>query len=278
LGALLAEGANLSNPLAAHAPHFPARAKHVIYLHMVGGPSQLDLFDHKPELEKHDTQPCPREFIEGKRFAFLRGHPKIAASRYQFSHYGKSGQQLSELLPSLAKVADEIAVIRSMQTDEFNHGPAQLFLHTGFGRFGRPSFGSWVAYGLGSENENLPAYVVLLSGPLAGAGTNLWSAGFLSSIYQGVQFRSTGDPVLFLSNPEGHSPSDRRRVLGALSELNKVSRERIGDPEISTRIAQYEMAFRMQTSVPELADISRESAQTLELYGAQPGKPSFANN
>src|SRR5262245_48877530 len=283
LGSLLAEtlghtSTTTANPLAARKPHFPARAKQVIYLHMVGAPSQLDLFDHKPTLEKYDDKLCPQEFIEGKRFAFLRGHPKIAASKFKFSRHGQSGQTISELLPNLAKVADDITIINSMRTEEFNHGPAQLFLHTGFGRPGRPSFGSWVAYGLGSENENLPAYVVLLSGPLAGAGTSLWSTGFLPSIYQGVQFRSTGDPVLFLSNPQGHSRDDRRRVLDAVHSLNEHALTDVGDAEIATRIGQYEMAFRMQTAVPELADLSTESAQTLAMYGAQPGKPSFANN
>jgi hypothetical protein len=284
LGSLLAETfaqgapAKIVNPLAARKPMFPAKAKNVIYLHMVGAPSQLDLFDHKPMLEKFDNKPCPDSFLEGKRFAFLRGHPNIAASQYQFSKHGQSGQEISELLPHLAKISDDIAFIKTMHTDEFNHGPAQLFLHTGFGRPGRPSFGSWVTYGLGSENENLPAYVVLLSGPLAGAGTSLWSNGFLPSIYQGVQFRSSGDPVLFLSNPEGHSRADRRRMLDAISSLNQQSLDVVGDPEISTRIGQYEMAFRMQTAVPELADLSKESPQTLAMYGAEPGKTSFANN
>ena len=284
LGSLLAEafgqGATTKtpNPLAMRKPQFPARAKQVIYLHMVGAPSQLDMFDYKPMLEKYDDKLCPQEFIEGKRFAFLRGHPKIAASKFKFAQHGKSGQVISELLPNLTKVADDITIINSMRTDEFNHGPAQLFLHTGFGRPGRPSFGSWVTYGLGSENENLPAYVVLLSGPLAGAGTSLWSTGFLPSIYQGVQFRSSGDPVLFLSNPEGHSRADRRRLLDAVSSLNEHALADVGDPEIATRIGQYEMAYRMQTAVPELSDLSKESPQTLAMYGAKPGQASFANN
>jgi uncharacterized protein (DUF1501 family) len=284
LGTLLAQtfarGAapDPAKPLAPRAPHFNGRAKRVIYLHMVGAPSQLDLFDYKPALEKLDGQLCPPEFIEGKRFAFIRGHPKIAASTYKFSKYGASGQEISELLPNLAKIADDLAIVKSLHTDEFNHGPAQMFLHTGFGRPGRPSFGSWVTYGLGSENENLPAYVVLLSGPLAGAGTSLWSTGFLPSVFQGVQFRSTGDPVLFLSNPDGHSRDDRRRLLDAVQALNEDALTEVGDPEIATRINQYEMAFRMQMAVPELTDLSKESPETLALYGAQPGKASFANN
>jgi hypothetical protein len=284
LGSLLTESlfatspAGTRNPLAPRPPHFAPRAKRVIYLHMVGAPSQLDLFDHKPELEKYDGKPCPDEFIKGKRFAFLRGHPNIAASHQQFQRHGQSGAEMSELLPHLSKVADEIAIVKSLHTDEFNHAPAQLFLHTGFGRLGRPSFGSWVTYGLGSENQDLPAYVVMLSGPLAGAGTSLWSPGFLPSVHQGVQFRSSGEPVLFLNNPAGHSDGDRRRVLDTLQQLNQVQLADAGDPEIATRISQYEMAFRMQTSVPELMDISRESKQTLELYGAEPGKATFANN
>jgi hypothetical protein len=282
LGSLLAEsfGASASSPPSAsvRAPHFAPRAKRVIYLHMVGAPSQLDLFDSKPALLKYDGKPCPDEFIRGKRFAFLRGHPNIAASRFEFARHGRSGAELSSLLPHLAKVADELAIVKSLHTDEFNHAPAQLFLHTGFGRLGRPSFGSWVTYGLGSENQDLPAYVVLLSGPLAGAGTSLWSSGFLPSVHQGVQFRSSGEPVLFLRNPDGHSAGDRRRVLDTVQRLNQAQLADVGDPEITTRISQYEMAFRMQTSVPELMDMSRESQATLDLYGAQPGKTSFANN
>ena len=277
LGGLLGQalGAAGGAPLQTH---FAPRAKRVIYLHMVGAPSQLDLFDHKPALERYDGRPAPDEFIKGKRFAFLRGHPKIAASRHAFHRHGQSGAEISELLPHLAGVADELAFVKSLHTDEFNHAPAQLFLHTGFGRLGRPSMGSWVTYGLGSENADLPAYVVLVSGPLAGAGTSLWGPGFLPSVHQGVQFRSSGEPVLFLRNPEGHGPADRRRVLDTVRTLNEAQLADVGDPEIATRISQYEMAFRMQTSVPELMDISRESKETLELYGAQPGKASFANN
>jgi uncharacterized protein (DUF1501 family) len=284
LGSLLSESlfaarpSGTGNPHAARPPHFAPRAKRVIYLHMVGAPSQLDLFDHKPGLAKFDGQPCPEEFLQGKRFAFLRGHPTIGASRYRFARHGRSGAEISELLPHLAGVADDLTIVKSLHTDEFNHAPAQLFLHTGFGRLGRPSFGSWLTYGLGSENSDLPAYVVLLSGPLAGAGTSLWSSGFLPSVHQGVQFRSSGEPVLFLENPKGHSPADRRQVLDTGRALNEAQLADVGDPEIATRISQYEMAFRMQTSVPELMDISQESASTLALYGAQPGKASFANN
>jgi hypothetical protein len=267
-----------SNPLAPRLPHFAPKATNVIYLHMIGAPSQLDLFDHKPKLVEHDGRTCPRELLEGKRFAFIGDDMKLAGTRYKFARHGQCGHEISELLPHLSTVADDITILKGLHTEEINHAPAQMFLHTGFGRGGRPSFGSWVAYGLGSENEELPAYVVMLSGPAGGAGTSLWSTGFLPSVYQGVQFRSNGDPVLYLSNPKGHTAADRRRVLDALAELNQVRLTDVGDPEIATRISQYEMAFRMQASVPELMDLSGESQATLDLYGAAPGKVSFANN
>ncbi|HEY6167679.1 MAG TPA: DUF1501 domain-containing protein [Verrucomicrobiae bacterium] len=266
------------NPLAARHPHFAARAKRVIYLHMIGAPSQLDLFEQKPELVKRNGQTCPEELLKGKRFAFIGGEMKLSGSRYKFAKHGQSGHVMSELLPHLATVADDISFIHSLHTEEINHAPAQMFLHTGFGRGGRPSFGSWVSYGLGSENADLPAYVVLLSGPAGGAGTSMWSSGFLPSVYQGIQFRSTGEPVLFLTNPAGHGAADRRRVLDTVQELNQAQLADVGDPEIATRISQYEMAFRMQTSVPELMDIAKESPATLRMYGAKPGKASFANN
>jgi len=264
LGSLLNDSLFAAASSTTRAPHFAPRAKRVIYLHMVGAPSQLDLFDHKPALAPLDGKPCPDDFIKGKRFEFAR--------------HGHSGAQISSLLPHLATVADELAFVKSLHTDEFNHAPAQLLLHTGFGRPGRPSGGSWITYGLGSENSDLPAYVVLQSGPLAGAGTQLWSAGFLPSVHQGVQFRGSGEPVLFLDNPKNHSAADRRQVLDTVRALNHAQLADVGDPEIATRIEQYELAFRMQTSVPELMDISTESRATLELYGAEPGKASFANN
>ena len=276
--ALGAKPEGIENPLAARKPHFEPLAKNVIYLHMIGAPSHLDLYDYKPELVKHDGEACPDELTKGKRFAFIGKDLKLSGTQFKFSQHGKSGQTLSELLPNLGEVADELAVIRSLHTEEINHAPAQMFLHTGFGRGGRPSLGSWVTYGLGTENADLPAYVVMLSGPAGGAGTSTWSSGFLPSVYQGVQFRSTGDAVLYLSNPEGHSSSDRRRVLDAVREMNQAQLADVGDPEIATRISQYEMAYRMQSSVPELMDIHSESAETLELYGAEPGKASFANN
>lgn len=267
-----------SRPLAASPGHFPARVRSIIHLHMVGAPSQLDLFDPKPVLTKHHGKPCPKEYIEGKRFAFLRGHPRLLGSPFKFRPCGQSGIPLSELLPHLGTVVDRLAFVKTVRTTEFNHGPAQLFLHTGFPRFGRPSMGAWVTYGLGTENENLPAYVVLITGQVAGAGNALWGSGFLPSIYQGVEFRSSGDPVLFLSDPAGVTRRDRRAILDAVQQLNRRHLSLVADPEIETRIGQYELAFRMQTAVPELMDIRQEPRHILQMYGAQPGKPSFANN
>ena len=277
LGSLLAQDL----PAAANTfagPHFAPKAKHIIYLHMIGAPSQLDLFDHKPLLKKLDGQKCPEELTKGKRFAFIGGDLTLRGSEFQFKRHGQSGQELSELLPHLGSVADDICVVRSLHTNEINHAPAQMFLHTGFGQGGRPSMGAWVTYGLGSENRDLPSYVVMLSGPPGGAGSTLWSTGFLPSVYQGIQFRGSGEPVLFLSNPAGHGSSDRRRVLDAVKALNEQQLAAVGDPEIATRISQYEMAYRMQTSVPELMDITQESNVTLEMYGAKAGESSFANN
>jgi uncharacterized protein (DUF1501 family) len=277
LASLLAENAP-AHPLAPKAPQIPARAKRVIYMHMVGAPSQLDLFEHKPLLQQRDGDECPESLLKGKRFAFIGGAMTLAGSPFRFAKHGQSGLEISELLPHIASIADDIAVIKTLHTEEINHAPAQMFLHSGFGRPGRPGFGSWVTYGLGSEANDLPAYVTLLSGPLAGAGTSLWSSGFLPSVYQGVQFRSAGDPVLFLSDPPGQTRTDRRRIVDAVTTLNTARLADVGDPEIATRISQYEMAFKMQTSVPGLMDISQEPAEVLKLYGATPGKASFANN
>lgn len=278
LGGLLSREMPAAQDPGLTRPHFAPRAKNVIYLHMIGAPSQLDLYDDKPVLRKHDGQKCPDELLKGKRFAFIGGEMTLAGSEYRFARHGQSGAVMSELLPNLATVADELCLLKGMHTNEINHAPAQMFLHTGFGQGGRPSMGSWVTYGLGTDNRDLPSYVVLLSGPPGGAGTSLWSTGFLPSMYQGVPFRGSGDPVLFLSNPEGHGRQDRRQVLDAVNALNEQSLKIIGDPEIATRISQYEMAYRMQASVPELMDISGESAATLKMYGAEPGKASFANN
>ncbi|MGE3803235.1 MAG: DUF1501 domain-containing protein [Gemmataceae bacterium] len=273
-----AAGPAVADPLAVKKPHFPARAKSVIFMHMVGAPSHLELFENKPTLVKFDGKPVPKELIEGQRFAFLRGRPNLLGTRFNFKKHGQSGIELSEMLPHLAGVADDISVVKTLHTEEFNHGPAQLFFQTGFGMFGRPSFGSWVSYGLGSENKNLPGFVVLVTGPTAGAGNALWGSGFLPTVHQGVQFRNQGDPVLFLSNPQGIDRDDRRRLLDSIQELNKIQLADVGDPEIATRISQYEMAFRMQSAVPELTDISKEPKHVHEMYGTTPGKASFANH
>ena len=264
--------------LPGKTPHFPSRAKNVIFLHMIGAPSQLDLFDEKPVLRANDGELCPQELIEGKRFAFLRGHPRLRGSKFRFSRYGESGQMFSELLPHLSSMADDIAIIKSMQTDHFNHAPSQLFLLTGFGRFGRPSIGSWVSYGLGTETQSLPGFVVLITGSVGGAGNSMWGSGFLPTVHQGIEFRTKGDPVLFLSNPTGITATDRKRIIDTVNRLNQKQLADVGDPEISTRISQYEMAYRMQSSVPELMDISSEPKHIHEMYGTSPGKTSFANN
>ncbi|MFL5338574.1 MAG: DUF1501 domain-containing protein [Gemmataceae bacterium] len=265
--------------LAPRPPHFPAKVKNVIYLHMAGSPSGLDLFDHKPKLNELNGQPCPESYVRGQQFAFIKGVPKLLGSPHKFAKRGKSGQVMSDLLPHTAEVADELCVVRSMFTDQFNHAPAQLFLHTGSPRLGRPSMGSWVSYGLGSENRNLPGFVVLISSPIApDGGASLWGSGFLPTIHQGVQMRSQGDPVLFLSNPAGMSKETRRKSLDTLQALNKMHQEAVGDPETLTRISQYEMAYRMQSSVPEIMDIAKEPKEVHELYGTKPGQRSFANN
>jgi uncharacterized protein (DUF1501 family) len=267
------------DPTAPKKPHFPARAKSIIYLHMAGAPSTLDLFDHKPKLIELNGQPCPESFIRGQQFAFIKGTPKLLGTPHKFEKHGQSGQLISNILPHLATVADELCVVRSMYTDQFNHAPAQLFVHTGSPRLGRPGMGAWLSYGLGSENRNLPGFVVLVSGTAnPDGGASLWGSGFLPTIHQGVQLRSQGDPVLFLSNPEGMGAPERRRSLDALEALNKLNLEAVGDPEIATRIAQYEMAYRMQTSVPEIMDVGKEDQKTHDLYGTKPGAKSFANN
>ena len=262
----------------AAGPHFAARAKNVIFFHMVGAPSHLELFDYKPKLQEYDGKPCPKELLEGQRFAFLRGELKMMGTRFGFRRYGESGLELSEKLPHIGSVADELCVIRSLHTEHFNHGPAQLFMQTGFGRFGRPSIGSWTSYGLGSENSNLPAFVVLITGSIAGAGNSLWGSGFLPSAHQGIEFRSSGDPVLFLSNPKGVTLEDRRKAVDRINRLNRLQLNDAGDPEIESRITQYELAYRMQTAVPELMDSASEPEHIHNLYGTRPGKPSFANN
>ena len=274
----LALASLLSETIGAHPVVSAPRAKRVIFLHMVGAPSHLELYDYKPRLQQLDGQLCPPSLLEGARFAFLRGHPRLLGTRYKFRKQGQAGVELSELLPHLAGVADELAVIKSLHTEHFNHAPAQLFLHTGFGRFGRPTMGAWVNYGLGSENQDLPGFVVLITGLVGGAGNSMWGSGFLPTIHQGIEFRSQGDPVLFLSNPAGVSRVDRRQIVESINRLNAAQLDELGDPEIATRIRQYELAYRMQSAVPELMDISREPKHIHAMYGTRPGQISFANN
>lgn len=269
-----AEGKPLApdQPLAPKSPHHAPKAKHVIYLHMAGSPSQLDLFDDKPTLKKYDGQPCPKELLSGKRFAFIQGVPNMLASPFKFAKHGQSGAVLSEVWKHLPEVVDDLAIVRSVKTDQFNHAPAQLYLHTGTSLLGAASMGAWSTYGLGTENQDLPGFVVLASGgKTVDAGTSVWGSGFLPSVYQGVQCRSPGDPVLYLSNPAGLSKAARRDTLDALKQLNELQVDAIGDPEIVTRIAQYELAYRMQASVPDVMDISKEPQHILDLYGAKPG-------
>ncbi|HTI69760.1 MAG TPA: DUF1501 domain-containing protein [Candidatus Limnocylindria bacterium] len=268
-----------ASPLAPHQPHFAPRAKRVLYIHMAGSPSQLDLFDYKPKLRELNGQPCPDSLFKKERFAFIKGVPKMLGTPHDFERHGQCGLELSKLLPHLGSVADEMCVIRSMYTDQFNHAPAQLFLHTGAPRQGRPSMGSWLTYGLGTENQQLPGFVVLVSGgKTPDGGASLWGSSFLPTVYQGVQCRSKGDPVLFVSNPEGMDAGLRRRSMDALKDLNEMELAEMGDPETLTRIQQYELAYKMQTSVPELMEIDQEPQAIRELYGVEPGKVSFANN
>jgi hypothetical protein len=246
---------------------------------MAGGPSQLELFDYKAKLQELHGKAVPKSYIEGKRFAFLKPDATLLGTKRKFARHGESGAELSELLPHTAKIADQIAILRTMHTDNFNHGPAKLIAQTGFQNFGAPTFGSWLLYGLGSECENLPGYIVLQSGPRGPrGGSYLWSNGFLPSIYQGTPLRAAGEPILNLANPAGVDRARQERTVSAIAKLNQLRHAETGDDEINARIASYEMAFRMQTSAPELIDISDETQETLDLYGVEPGKPSFAFN
>jgi hypothetical protein len=268
-----------ANSLDPRPPHFTPRANRVIFLFMAGGPSQLELFDDKPKLRELHGQPPPPSLLSGKRFAFLKGNEKLLGGERKFEQVGQCGMQVSELLPWHKKIADEVCWLKGMTTDVFNHGPAKLFMNTGFQAPGRPSMGAWATYGLGSESRDLPGFVVLQSGPRGPrAGSSLWSSGFLPTSYQGVPLRGKGDPILNLRSPEGISRETEKEFYDTVGQLNRARLEEVGDPEIMTRVNAYEMAFRMQTSAPELMDVKQESTDTLALYGVEPGKPSFANN
>lgn len=267
------------NLLSPRVPHFAPRAKSVIFLHMAGAPSQLELFDYKPDLAKLDGLDCPASLLEGKKFAFIRGVPKMLGPQATFKQHGQSGAWISNYMPHLSTVADEISFLKACHTDQFNHAPAQLMLHSGTPRPGRPSIGAWATYGLGSENANLPGFVVLTSGGNnPDAGKSVWGSGFLPSVYQGVQCRSHGEPVLYLDNPVGMDTNIRRASVEAINKINELEHAETGDPEILSRIAQYEMAFRMQTTAPEVMNIEDEPQYIQDMYGVQPGKVSFANN
>ncbi|MEO1524817.1 MAG: DUF1501 domain-containing protein [Planctomycetota bacterium] len=274
-----AQATQVEDPLAVRQPHFAGKAKRVIYLHMTGSPPNLDLFDYKPELVGRSDQNCPDEFLAGREFAFTSGVPKLMGSPRKWKQVGEAGMWMSDAIPHFHEIADEMCVVHSMYTDQFNHAPAELLVYTGSPRSGRPSMGSWVTYGLGSENENLPGFVVLISsGVQPNGGKNSFGSGFLPSVYQGVQCRSKGDPVLYSSNPPGMSRDLRRATLDALNDLNQMQAREMGHPETLTRISQYELAFRMQTAVPEVMNINDESQDTLDAYGARPGESSLANN
>jgi uncharacterized protein (DUF1501 family) len=267
-----------AGPLVPKQPPFHSKAKRIIYLFQAGAPSQLDLFDYKPTLLKYDGKQVPAEVVKDQIYAFIKPDAALFASKFKFAKHGQSGAEISEMLPHLATVVDDIAIIKSMNTHAFNHAPAQILMNTGSTQFGRPSFGAWATYGLGSESQNLPGFVVLSSAGGTSGGSSNWGCGFLPTVYQGVPFRRTGDPILSLANPPGITPAIQRKSLDVLKQLNSQHLNDVGDPEIATRINSFEMAFRMQTSAPELMDISKESKETLDLYGAEPGKSSYANN
>jgi hypothetical protein len=278
LASLLVGRAQAAAPssMPLKAPHFPGKAKRVIHLFMAGAPSHLDLFDYKPMLAKLAGKPLPPSVIGGQRYAFIRSDAAVLGPQFKFAKHGKCGAEISEMLPHLAKVVDDITLIKSMRTDQFNHAPAQIFLNTGFSQPGRPSLGSWIVYGLGCETQNLPAFVVMSTGSGISGGSANWSSGFLPTTYTGIRLRNQGDPILNVTSPPGIDQQKQRQTLDLIGELNRQRLDAVGDPEIATRIAQYEMAFRLQTSAPELTDLRSESKETLALYGAEPDKPSFA--
>jgi hypothetical protein len=267
------------NPLAPKKPHFAPKARNVIFLFMAGAPSHLELFDYKPQLAKFDGTLPPPELLKGYRAAFINPNSQLLGPKFKFAKYGQCGAELSELIPHTAGIVDDIAIVRSMVTDAFNHAPGQLMMNTGSQIFGRPSMGAWAIYGLGSEAKDLPAFVVFSTGSKGPSGGNsCWGSGFLPTVYQGVQFRNVGDPVLYLSNPRGVDEKLQRDSLDTINKLNRMRLDTTGDPEIATRINSFEMAFKMQSSAPELMDISKEPKHILEMYGAEPGKASFANS
>ncbi len=263
-------------PLAAKKPHFPPTAKRVIHLFMAGAPSQLELFDNKPMLTKLEGKPLPPSVIGDQRYAFIRPDAAVLGPRFKFAKHGKSGMELSEAVPHLAGIVDDICLLKAVHTDQFNHAPAQIYFNTGFSQPGRPSMGSWVLYGLGAETDELPAFVVMSTGSGLSGGAALWSSGFLPTYYTGVRFRTQGDPILNVASPAGADAQLQRDTFDVIRDLNRKQLETVGDPEIATRIASYEMAFRLQTSAPELTDLKSETKETLELYGCDPEKPSFA--
>ncbi len=267
-----------ANPFPIKPPHFAPKAKRVIHMFMAGAPSQLELFDHKPKLAELEGKPIPPEVIGGQRYAFIRSDAAVLGPRFKFAKHGQCGAELGETLPHLAKIVDDIAIVKSMRTDQFNHAPAQIFFNTGFGQPGRPSMGSWVLYGLGAETSDLPAFVVMSTGSGISGGSACWSSGVLPGVYTGVRFRNQGDPILNVSSPPGADAQLQRDSLDLIGSLNQRRLALDGDHEIATRIAAYEMAFRLQTSAPDLMDLRGESKATLDLYGCDPTKPSFARS
>jgi len=273
------QAADAANPLASRQPNFPGKAKRIIYIFQAGGPSQLELFDYKPELTKRDGQLPPADLLKGYRAAFINPNSALLGSKFKYERHGQCGMELSEVLPHTARIADQICLVRSMQTDAVNHAPAQIMMNTGSQQFGRPSFGSWTLYGLGSESADLPGFVVLTSAKGTSGGASNYGSGFLPTMYGGVPFRNAGDPVLYLSNPKGVDAETQRASLDSLNRLNQMSLQAVGDPEIAARIQSYEMAYRLQTSAPELMDLGHESKETLDLYGIKdPKEANFARN
>ena len=276
---MAAESSLPSDPMAVRSPHFPAKAKNVICLFMAGAPSHLDLFDNKPKLTEFDGTLPPAGLLDGYRSAFIDPNSKLLGPKFKFDRHGDCGAEISELLPHTARIADQLTIVKSMKTDAFNHAPAQLMMNTGSQLFGKPSMGAWSLYGLGNESEDLPGFVVFSSGKKGpSGGSSCWGSGYLPSVYQGVQFRGGREPVLYLANPKGVDRRLQRESLDAINALNQLQLQKTGDPEIATRINSFEMAFRMQATAPQVMDLSSETKATLEKYGAEPGKSSFANN